>query len=542
MARGDNNNNRTGGGRKSPFPPLRLVKDLPDSDDAAPRSPSGAGGRASAARSGSRGGDGAAKASRASGVGKGTGSARPTGGRSTGSARASSHRQQVRGAKARTNELRVEHSGERAQASSTQARKARPASGVGQGVAASRNTQPRPATKGATQKAAGQKATGQRGSSQNASTRGAQRGTGRAGQSAGQARSSQGRSAQAGSGQGRGGQASNAQGRAQGRPTAHTGQAGNAQRAAQARSSQGHTSQGHSGQERSGQGRAGQPRTSQGRSSQGRGGQGAASRTGAASTARRARAGGQQQNPRKQAQGAPGKRRVNTPGARPSRPQSQAPERRRPPANRPKKPPRQPMDPALKASLIRLGRNVFLVVLTVVLVVWGFNYVTETVRVQNLQAARQNQGSGMPTPLACDTKNLDVTVTLPAQVARGQALTVNLKVANKANIPCIFDVGSEHLQMRITSGTDTVYDAATCKAEPASRKMLLAPLTAKAAGESAYVSANPTPDSFTTSVSWNGQRYKADCSSAGPSQPGTYVLRLNLDGKDLIGQQVFIVK
>ena len=523
MARGDNNNNRTGGGRKSPFPPLRLVQNLPDSDDVAPRSSSGAGGRASAARSGSRGGDGAAKASRASGVGKGTGSARPTGGRSTGSARASSHGQQVRGAKARTNELRVEHSGERAQASSTQARKARPASGVGQGVAASRNTQPRPATKGATQKAAGQKATGQRGSSQNASTRGAQRG--RAGQSAGQARSSQGRSAQAGSGQGRGGQASNAQGRAQGRPTAHTGQAGNAQRdtsrggqnAGQARSSQG-----RSAQARPGQGRASQPRTSQGRSGQGRG--------------------GQQQNPRKQTQGAPGKRRVNTPGARPSRPQSQAPERRRPPANRPKKPPRQPMDPALKASLMRLGRNVFLVVLTVVLVVWGFNYVTETVRVQNLQAARQNQGSGMPTPLACDTKNLDVTVTLPAQVARGQALTVNLKVANKANIPCIFDVGSEHLQMRITSGTDTVYDAATCKAEPASRKMLLAPLTAKAAGEAAYVSANPTPDSFTTSVSWNGQRYKADCSSAGPSQPGTYVLRLNLDGKDLIGQQVFIVK
>ncbi|MBS6934510.1 MAG: hypothetical protein KH147_04755 [Actinomyces graevenitzii] len=200
------------------------------------------------------------------------------------------------------------------------------------------------------------------------------------------------------------------------------------------------------------------------------------------------------------------------------------------------------MDPALKASLMRLGRNVFLVVLTVVLVVWGFNYVTETVRVQNLQAARQNQGSGMPTPLACDAKNLDVTVTLPAQVARGQALTVSLKVANKANIPCIFDVGSEHLQMRVTSGTDTVYDGATCKAEPSSRKMLLAPLTAKAAGESAYVSANPTPDSFTTSVSWSGQRYKADCSSAGPSQAGTYVLRLNLDGKELIGQQVFIVK
>ena len=540
MARGDNNNNRTGGGRKSPFPPLRLVQDLPDSDDAAPRSSSGAGGRASAARSGSRGGDGAAKASRASGVGKGTGSARPTGGRSAGSARASSHGQQVRGAKARTNELRVEHSGERAQASSTQARKARPASGVGQGVAASRNTQPRPATKGATQKAAGQKATGQRGSaqrgsSQNASTRGAQHGTGRAGQSAGQVRSSQGRSAQAGSGQGRGGQASNAQGRAQGRPTAHTGQAGNAQRG---------TSRGgqNAGQARSSQGRTGQPRTSQGRSAQGRDGQGGTTRTGTASTARRGAAAGQRQNPRKQAQGAPGKRRINTPGARPSRPQSQAPERRRPPANRPKKPPRQPMDPALKASLMRLGRNVFLVVLTVVLVVWGFNYVTETVRVQNLQAERQNQGSGMPTPLACDTKNLDVTVTLPAQVARGQALTVNLKVANKANIPCIFDVGSEHLQMRITSGTDTVYDAATCKAEPASRKMLLAPLTAKAAGEAAYVSANPTPDSFTTSVSWNGQRYKADCSSAGPSQPGTYVLRLNLDGKDLIGQQVFIVK
>lgn len=538
MARGDNNNNRTGGGRKSPFPPLRLVQDLPDSDDVTPRSSSGAGGRASAARSGSRGGDGAAKASRASGVGKGTGSARPTGGRSTGSARASSHGQQVRGAKARTNELRVEHSGERAQASSTQARKAHSASGAGQGVAVSRNTQPRPATKGATQKAAGQKATGQKGSAQrgsNASTRGAQRGTGRAGQSAGQARSSQGRSAQAGSGQGRSGQASNAQGRAQGRPTAHTGQAGNAQRG---------TSRGgqNAGQARSSQGRTGQPRTSQGRSAQGRDGQGGTTRTGTASTARRGAAAGQRQNPRKQAQGAPGKRRVNTPGARPSRPQSQAPERRRPPANRPKKPPRQPMDPALKASLMRLGRNVFLVVLTVVLVVWGFNYVTETVRVQNLQAARQNQGSGMPTPLACDTKNLDVTVTLPAQVARGQALTVNLKVANKANIPCIFDVGSEHLQMRITSGTDTVYDAATCKVEPNSRKMLLAPLTAKAAGEAAYVSANPTPDSFTTSVSWNGQRYKADCSSAGPSQPGTYVLRLNLDGKDLIGQQVFIVK
>lgn len=529
MARGDNNN-RTGGGRKSPFPPLRLVQDLPDSDDAAPRSPSGAG--------------------------KGVGGARATGGRTTGSARASSHGQQVRGAKARTNELRAARSGERSQASSAQARKAHPA-GAGQGSAASRNTPGRPAAKGTSQKAAGQKAAGQKGSAQrgsNASARGAQRSTSRGGQNASQARSSQGSSAQARpgqghSGQGRSGQASNAQGRAQGRPTTHTGQAGNAQRgtsrggqnAGQARSSQGHTSQGHSGQARSGQGRAGQPRTSQGRSGQGRGGQGAASRTGAASTARRARAGGQQQNPRKQAQGT-ANRRVNAPGARPSRPQSQAPERRRPPANRPKKPPRQPMDPALKASLMRLGRNVFLVVLTVVLVVWGFNYVTETVRVQNLQAARQNQGSGMPTPLACDTKNLDVTVTLPAQVARGQALTVSLKVANKANIPCIFDVGSEHLQMRVTSGTDTVYDAATCKVEPNSRKMLLAPLTAKAAGESAYVSANPTPDSFTTSVSWNGQRYKADCSSAGPSQAGTYVLRLNLDGKELVGQQVFIVK
>lgn len=533
MARGDNNNNRTGGGRKSPFPPLRLVQDLPDSDDAAPRSPSGAGKSSGGAR--------VAKPHPSVQAGR---SAHP----SQGSVRAGAANGSKRAGHGATNGR---------QAASGQARRPHPAKGgLGQGSAASRNTPGRPGAKGTSQKTAGQKATGQKGSAQrssNASARGAQRGTSRGGQNAGQARSSQGSSAQARpgqghSGQGRSGQASNAQGRTQGRPTARTGQAGNAQRAAQSRSSQGHTSQGHSGQARSGQGRTGQPRTSQGRSGQGRNGQGSsaqtrnASRTGAASAARRGAAGAQRQNPRKQAQGAPGKRRVNAPGARPSRPQSQAPERRRPPANRPKRPPRQPMDPALKASLMRLGRNVFLVVLTVVLVVWGFNYVTETVRVQNLQAARQNQGSGMPTPLACDTKNLDVTVTLPAQVARGQALTVNLKVANKANIPCIFDVGSEHLQMRVTSGTDTVYDAATCKVEPNSRKMLLAPLTAKAAGESAYVSANPTPDSFTTSVSWNGQRYKADCSSAGPSQAGTYVLRLNLDGKELIGQQVFIVK
>lgn len=533
MARGDNNNNRTGGGRKSPFPPLRLVQDLPDSDDAAPRSPSGAGKSSGGAR--------VAKPHPSVQVGR---SAHP----SQGSVRAGAANGSKRAGHGATNGR---------QAASGQARRPHPAKGgLGQGSAASRNAQGRPAAKGASQKAAGQKAAGQKGSAQrgsNASARGAQRGTSRGGQNAGQARSSQGSSAQARpgqghSGQGPSGQASNAQGRAQGRPTARTGQGGNAQRAAQSRSSQGHTSQGHSGQARSGQGRTGQPRTSQARAAQGRNGQGSsaqtrnASRTGAASAARRGAAGAQRQNPRKQAQGAPGKRRVNAPGARPSRPQSQAPERRRPPANRPKRPPRQPMDPALKASLMRLGRNVFLVVLTVVLVVWGFNYVTETVRVQNLQAARQNQGSGMPTPLACDAKNLDVTVTLPAQVARGQAVVVSLKVANKANIPCIFDVGSEHLQMRVTSGTDTVYDAATCKVEPNSRKMLLAPLTAKAAGESAYVSANPTPDSFTTSVSWNGQRYKADCSSAGPSQAGTYVLRLNLDGKELIGQQVFIVK
>lgn len=526
MARGDNNNNRTGGGRKSPFPPLRLVQDLPDSDDAAPRSPSGAGKSSGGAR--------VAKPHPSVQAGR---SAHP----SQGSVRAGAANGSKRAGHGATNGR---------QAASGQARRPHPAKGgLGQGSAASRNTPGRPGAKGTSQKAAGQKATGQKGSAQRGSSaRGAQRSTSRGGQNAGQARSSQGSSAQARpgqghSGQGRSGQASNAQGRAQGRPTARTGQAGNAQRAAQSRSSQGHTSQSHSGQARSGQGRSSQARAAQGRNGQGSSAQTRnASRTGAASTARRARAGGQQQNPRKQAQGAPGKRRVNAPGARPSRPQSQAPERRRPPVTRPKKPPRQPMDPALKASLMRLGRNVFLVVLTVVLVVWGFNYVTETVRVQNLQAARQNQGSGMPTPLACDTKNLDVTITLPAQVARGQALTVNLKVANKANIPCIFDVGSEHLQMRVTSGTDTVYDAATCKVEPNSRKMLLAPLTAKAAGESAYVSANPTPDSFTTSVSWNGQRYKADCSSAGPSQAGTYVLRLNLDGKELVGQQVFIVK
>lgn len=524
MARGDNNN-RTGGGRKSPFPPLRLVQDLPDSDDAAPRSPSGAGKSSGGAR--------VAKPHPSVQAGR---SAHP----SQGSVRAGAANGSKRAGHGATNGR---------QAASGQARRPHPAKGgLGQGSAASRNAQGRPAQKNSSQGAAGSKAAesksaGQKGSTQSGSPRGAQRSSGRGGHSHSQARSGQGRSSQA-----RSAQARAAQGRNAGQPSnAQRSQGQSGARATQAHSAQGSPSQGHSGQARAAQSRASQPRSSQARAAQGRSGQGRSaqtrntSRTGAASTARRGAAGGQRQNPRKQAQGA-ANRRVNAPGARPSRPQSQAPERRRPPVTRPKKPPRQPMDPALKASLMRLGRNVFLVVLTVVLVVWGFNYVTETVRVQNLQAARQNQGSGMPTPLACDTKNLDVTITLPAQVARGQALTVNLKVANKANIPCIFDVGSEHLQMRVTSGTDTVYDAATCKVEPNSRKMLLAPLTAKAAGESAYVSANPTPDSFTTSVSWNGQRYKADCSSAGPSQAGTYVLRLNLDGKELVGQQVFIVK
>lgn len=524
MARGDNNNNRTGGGRKSPFPPLRLVKDLPDSDDAAPRSPSGAG--------------------------KGVGGARVAKPRPSAQTGRSAHPSQgsVRAGAANSSKRTGQGATSGRQTASGQARKPHPAKGgLGQG-AASRNAQGRPAQKNSSQGAAGSKAAesksaGQKGSTQSGSPRGAQRSSGRGGHSHSQARSGQGRSSQA-----RSAQARAAQGRNAGQPSnAQRSQGQSGARATQAHSAQGSPSQGHSGQARAAQSRASQPRSSQARAAQGRSGQGRSaqtrntSRTGAASTARRGAAGGQRQNPRKQAQGA-ANRRVNAPGARPSRPQSQAPERRRPPVTRPKKPPRQPMDPALKASLMRLGRNVFLVVLTVVLVVWGFNYVTETVRVQNLQAARQNQGSGMPTPLACDAKNLDVTVTLPAQVARGQALTVSLKVANKANIPCIFDVGSEHLQMRVTSGTDTVYDGATCKAEPSSRKMLLAPLTAKAAGESAYVSANPTPDSFTTSVSWSGQRYKADCSSAGPSQAGTYVLRLNLDGKELIGQQVFIVK
>lgn len=524
MARGDDDSsNRTRGRRKSPFPPLRLVQDLPDSDDAAPRSSSGAG--------------------------KGVGGARVAKPRPSAQTGRSAHPSQgsVRAGAANSSKRTGQGATSGRQTASGQARKPHPAKGgLGQG-AASRNAQGRPAQKNSSQGAAGSKAAesksaGQKGSTQSGSPRGAQRSSGRGGHSQSQARgaqgrSSQARSAQARAAQGRAGQPSNAQ-RSQGQPAA---------RATQAHSAQGRPGQGHSGQARAAQGRASQPRSSQARAAQGRSGQGRsaqtrnASHTGAASAARRGAAGGQRQNPRKQAQGA-ANRRVNAPGARPSRPQSQAPERRRPPVTRPKKPPRQPMDPVLKASLMRLGRNVFLVVLTVVLVVWGFNYVTETVRVQNLQAARQNQGSGMPTPLACDAKNLDVTVTLPAQVARGQALTVSLKVANKANIPCIFDVGSEHLQMRVTSGTDTVYDGATCKTEPSSRKMLLAPLTAKAAGESAYVSANPTPDSFTTSVSWSGQRYKADCSSAGPSQAGTYVLRLNLDGKELIGQQVFIVK
>ena len=526
MARGDDDSsNRTRGRRKSPFPPLRLVQDLPDSDDAAPRSSSGAG--------------------------KGVGGARVAKPRPSAQTGRSAHPSQgsVRAGAANSSKRTGQGATSGRQTASGQARKPHPAKGgLGQG-AASRNAQGRPAQKNSSQGAAGSKAAesksaGQKGSTQSGSPRGAQRSSGRGGHSHSQARSGQGRSSQA-----RSAQARAAQGRNAGQPSnAQRSQGQSGARATQAHSAQGSPSQGHSGQARAAQSRASQPRSSQARAAQGRSGQGRSaqtrntSRAGAASTARRGAAGGQQQNPRKQAQGAPGKRRVNAPGARPSRPQSQAPERRRPPVTRPKKPPRQPMDPALKASLMRLGRNVFLVVLTVVLVVWGFNYVTETVRVQNLQAARQNQGSGMPTPLACDAKNLDVTVTLPAQVARGQALTVSLKVANKANIPCIFDVGSEHLQMRVTSGTDTVYDAATCKVEPSSRKMLLAPLTAKAAGESAYVSANPTPDSFTTSVSWNGQRYKADCSSAGPSQAGTYVLRLNLDGKELVGQQVFIVK
>ena len=138
MARGDDDSsNRTRGRRKSPFPPLRLVQDLPDSDDAAPRSPSGAGKSSGGAR--------VAKPHPSVQAGR---SAHP----SQGSVRAGAANGSKRAGHGATNGR---------QAASGQARRPHSAKGgLGQGSAASRNAQGRPVQKNSSQRSAGQKAAG----------------------------------------------------------------------------------------------------------------------------------------------------------------------------------------------------------------------------------------------------------------------------------------------------------------------------------------------------------------------------------------------
>ena len=159
-----------------------------------------------------------------------------------------------------------------------------------------------------------------------------------------------------------------------------------------------------------------------------------------------------------------------------------------------------------------------------------------------------------PTPGACDPSALSNTVQGPESIGVGVGATFSISLVNKGSAPCLLDAGSQAVGVRVSSGSQQVWDSVTCPVGQTKRPLLLPP------GQAADVS-----------VTWNGNAATSDCAaatalpaastdpsatgassasaSAGQAQTapgsaagaGTYRFRFVMGDKDLTEDRVFVV-
>lgn len=113
----------------------------------------------------------------------------------------------------------------------------------------------------------------------------------------------------------------------------------------------------------------------------------------------------------------------------------------------------------------------------------------------------------------CEPDMLDIALTRTGSIA-GLPVTFGLTVTNESEQACSLDAGSDHLVMRVTSGSDEIWSSAHCPSGADSRLYVFGPDV-----------------SSQINVEWSGARSNSECSGGLPApRPGTYVVEGHIDG------------
>ena len=160
---------------------------------------------------------------------------------------------------------------------------------------------------------------------------------------------------------------------------------------------------------------------------------------------------------------------------------------------------RKPIPPQPRYGLRRalvLGGILLFLLLLVVAVVVGYLWVRGTIRSQDEQRAAAQVHTVYPTPGACDPSALSNTVQGPESIGVGVGATFSISLVNKGSAPCLLDAGSQAVGVRVSSGSQQVWDSVTCPVGQTKRPLLLPP------GQAADVS-----------VTWNGNAAPSACAA-----------------------------
>ena len=207
-----------------------------------------------------------------------------------------------------------------------------------------------------------------------------------------------------------------------------------------------------------------------------------------------------------------------------------------------------------------LGGVLLLLLLFIVTIVVGYLWVRSTIRGQDEERAAAQVHTVYPTPGTCDPSALSSTVQGPESVGAGTGATFSISLVNSGQVPCLIDVGSQALGVRVSSGSQQVWDSVTCPVGQTKRALLLPAgkgaevsvtwngnaatsdcAAANAAPASpAGASASPTP-SATASSSASPSAGQAQTAPGSAAGAGTYRFRFVMGDKDLSEDRVFVV-
>ena len=153
-----------------------------------------------------------------------------------------------------------------------------------------------------------------------------------------------------------------------------------------------------------------------------------------------------------------------------------------------------------------LGGVLLILLLLIVTIAVGYFWVRNTIRTQDEERAAAQVHTVYPTPGKCDPSTLKSTVQGPESVSVGAGAPFSISLVNSGQAPCLIDVGSQALGVRVSSGSQQVWDSVTCPVGQTEKALLLP------AGKGADVT-----------VTWNGNAATSDCAAANaaPASPAS---------------------